>query len=82
MDIIAKDQEYLCFIEVKYRVDTRAGRPEVAVNYTKQKKISRVADYYMVKHQMSQSTDVRFDVVAILSDQCYLYKNAFSYIPI
>ena len=43
VDIIAKSPEnVLCFVEVKYRTSDRYGEAECAVDYNKQKKISRV----------------------------------------
>ena len=37
IDLIARDGDYLVFVEVKYRKDTRKGAPEEAVNYRKGK---------------------------------------------
>ena len=39
LDIIAKDGEYLVFIEVKYRKTASYGQPWEAVSNNKQKKI-------------------------------------------
>ena len=38
IDIIAKDEEYLCFIEVKFRSSEKNGSPECAVIQQKSKK--------------------------------------------
>ncbi len=81
VDIIASEGGVLCFIEVKYRATLRAGQPEVAVNFSKQKRISRVADFYFVRYNVSASVQVRFDVVGILGEEIRLHKNAFEYIP-
>ncbi len=80
VDIIARDGEYLCFVEVKYREHMGAGSPEAAVDFRKQKRICRVCEFYMLQHHLSSSTAVRFDVVAILQEEIHLHKNAFSYI--
>ncbi|MEE1078671.1 MAG: YraN family protein [Agathobacter sp.] len=77
IDIIAKDKEYLCFIEVKYRKDNGCGTPMAAVNYPKQKNISKVSMYYMMKNGLSEWTPCRYDVVAIEGEKIALYKNAF-----
>ncbi len=82
VDIIARDGDYLCFVEVKYRATLKAGQPESAVGFAKQRRICRVADFYLVRHAIGPSTQVRFDVVAILGDDIRLHKNAFEYIPI
>ena len=49
IDLIAKEGETLVFVEVKYRRSSEAGDPAEAVDYRKQKKISRVAEYYCWK---------------------------------
>ena len=45
IDLIGKEGEYLCFIEVKYRSDLSYGSPLEAVTKAKQRKISRTALY-------------------------------------
>jgi putative endonuclease len=67
-------------VEVKYRRKKQTGYPEEAVDYRKQYKICRVADYYMISRRNSPTGNVRFDVVAILGDAIHLYRNAFAYI--
>ncbi len=79
IDIIAKKDGYLRFIEVKYRSDKRIGMPEEAVNYYKQKLICKTASYYIVKQRLSADTPCCFDVVAILENEIKLYENAFEY---
>ena len=46
VDIVAKDGEYLVFVEVKYRSSGRSGSPLEAVDRRKQRIISKVASYY------------------------------------
>ena len=77
IDIIAKDTEYLCFIEVKYRRDRRCGDPLEAVDYKKQRNIIQTALYYMMKNGLNEWTPCRFDVVSVCGDQVRLIKNAF-----
>ena len=43
IDIIAKDEEYLVFVEVKYRKNERMGSPFDAVDFRKQQKIIKVS---------------------------------------
>ena len=77
IDIIADNEGYLCFIEVKYRESEQDGFPEEAVDFRKAEKITRSAVYYMNKHGISDSFPCRFDVVAILGKEITLIKNAF-----
>ena len=79
IDIIARDEQYLVFVEVKYRKNTRTGSPLEAVNKKKQQTISRVASYYCLTHGYGEEVPCRFDVVAILKDEVLLVKNAFEY---
>ena len=77
IDIVAKDGEYLCFIEVKYRKNLGKGHPLEAVDHRKQQKIIQTAGVYMAGHHTSPLQKIRFDVVSILGDEVSLYKNAF-----
>ena len=78
IDIIARDRDYLVFIEVKYRRDEHEGDPAEAVDYRKQKKISRVAEYYCwEKRKLNQPC--RFDVICVLGQEIRHIENAFDY---
>lgn len=77
IDIIARDKEYLVFVEVKYRRSLSQGYAAEAVNVRKQQKIYHAARYYLYKNGFSDRTPCRFDVVAIQGDAITLLKNAF-----
>ncbi|HHW66811.1 MAG: putative endonuclease [Epulopiscium sp.] len=80
VDIIAEEDEYLVFVEVKYRKDLSHGYPREAVNYYKQKTISKVALWYIKKYNL-WNRPCRFDVLEILGSnsnlKMTLIKNAF-----
>ena len=78
IDVIARDGEYLVFCEVKYRSDSGSGHPAEAVDYRKQRVISKCALYYIMRHGL-QDISCRFDVVSIEGNVITLYKNAFDY---
>ncbi|MDE7205690.1 MAG: YraN family protein [Lachnospiraceae bacterium] len=80
IDLIGRDGAYTVFFEVKYRRNDKKGSPTEAVNFTKQRTICRVADYYRMKHGMGEFSAVRYDVVAIEGEKVTWYKNAFSHI--
>ncbi len=77
IDIIAREGEYLVFIEVKYRKDTRAGNGLEAVDYRKQQKIIQTARYYLYSRQFGEEVPCRFDVIGICPDKITLIRNAF-----
>jgi len=68
IDIIAQDNEYLVFIEVRTRKGYGFGTPEESVNVTKQKKLVSLAFAYLQTHR-NHSSLWRFDVVAVELDR-------------
>ena len=79
IDIIARNEGYLVFLEVKYRKNQRSGNPLEAVNPRKQRIISKVASYYCLTHGYGETVPCRFDVVAICGEEYTLIKNAYEY---
>ena len=79
IDIIAKHQGYLVFVEVKYRENDKSGHPLEAVSVSKQRTISKCAFYYLQKHKVQEEA-VRFDVVGILGNKIQVIQNAFDFI--
>jgi len=65
IDVIARRQGRLAFIEIKTRTSTQFGTPQEAVNLPKQEKIFKVAQWYM-KEKKLVKIPVAFDVVAVL----------------
>lgn len=65
IDIIAKDNDTLCFIEVKTRTGVKKGLPREGVTPAKQKKIIMGAQYYLRLNKIT-NTRLRFDVVEVL----------------
>ena len=80
MDIIAKEKDTLAFIEVKTRTSTAFGPPQLAVNFSKQRQLSKVALNFL-KEKNLEDVRARFDVVAILlgpkGEEIELIQNAF-----
>lgn len=79
IDLIGREGEYLCFVEVKYRKSKGMGYAAEAVGWRKQLTICRAAQYYMMRHGMDEWTPCRFDVVAIDGDEITLLRNAFEF---
>ncbi len=77
IDIVAENENYLCFIEVKYRRNKSDGYPEEAVDYRKIQKISRAAQVYLTAHGYDEYYPCRFDIVSVLDSEYKILKNAF-----
>ena len=68
LDIIAKDNEYLVFIEVKTRSNFMYGKPVEAVGKLKKQHMYKVAKYYLHIHGLEKKF-VRFDVIEVYIDK-------------
>ncbi len=64
LDIIARQDSYLVFIEVRTRSNAFCGLPQESITATKIKKLRRLAQVYMVSRSLC-NVDVRFDVIAV-----------------
>lgn len=65
IDIIAKDKDTVCFIEVKTRHSHRFGLPLEALSTFKQRQIVKVALLFLKKNNLLEKK-ARFDVVSIV----------------
>ena len=64
IDIIAKNDNYIIFIEVKTRTNMKYGTPAMAVNSTKRKHIKSVAKTFLYLNKL-YGYDVKFDVIEV-----------------
>lgn len=80
LDIIAKQEGCLCFVEVKTRTSLKKGLPRESVHLAKQQKLISGASFYLKEHHLFNQ-QVRFDVVEIFfrdqRPEITLIKNAF-----
>ena len=65
IDIIALDQEWIVFVEVKTRSSTAAGHPTEAVTTSKQIQLTKLAMVFLKQHKLLNHR-ARFDVVSII----------------
>ncbi len=65
VDIIARLDEWLVFIEVKTRSSSRFGSPLDSVTEKKQHQLSRIANDYLTSNSLLD-VPCRFDVVSVL----------------
>lgn len=78
VDIIARCDNTVVFVEVKYRKNDSYGNPLEAVTQAKMRKICRVADFYMMSHKLGE-VSARFDVIGVLGNEITHIENAFEY---
>ncbi len=85
VDIIARHNEILVFVEVKTRSSLRFGAPAEAVHPSKQRRLSKIALDYMMQEELDGQC-ARFDVVSVLLDShgmiehIEIFENAFDFI--
>lgn len=84
IDLVAVRQEHggraVAFVEVKTRASADFGGPVSAVNWRKQRELSRSAKVWMSRFQQPGDT-YRFDVIGVILDQARVrvqhIENAF-----
>ena len=80
IDLIAWNQDVLCFIEVKTRTSHDVKTPEAAVDRHKRREVAEVAREYL--RRMPDACPWRFDIVSVYYDrncprlQIELFRNA------
>ena len=67
VDIIAKIEDFIVFVEVKTRESNFMGEPEEAVTKAKQKRIIKVANNYIIENDLDNES--RFDIFGIIINQ-------------
>ncbi|MDD5130927.1 MAG: YraN family protein [Candidatus Omnitrophica bacterium] len=84
IDIIARQNGVICFLEVKARHSLDFGTPQEAVSTGKQRQISKIAVFYLKMNNLLEHA-ARFDVLALLyvnnQPQISLITDAFELQP-
>lgn len=76
VDLICQDEKEIVFVEVKTRSSSAFGEGLEAVNFKKQEKIIRTAQYFLKKKGI-KNLPFRFDVISILSKEITHIPHAF-----
>lgn len=80
VDIVAKDKDIFCFVEVKCRLSDKFGKGFEAVAGKKQNQIAKAALSFL-KEKKLMDRSARFDVVSLdgygSEEKITLIKNAF-----
>ena len=77
IDLIAREGDTLCFVEVKGRRDDRFGDPAEAVDSRKQATIRLTARWYLLKKKLPEETSCRFDVISICGSEIRYIRDAY-----
>lgn len=86
IDVVAKEGETLCFVEIKARQGDLYGPAIAAVGWSKQRRISRAASLYIVERGLHRLA-CRFDVLGLDRApagggwEYTLIRDAFPYNP-
>jgi putative endonuclease len=65
LDIIAENNDFVIFVEVKTRTDNFLMHPSTAVTASKQKSIIYAADGYIQKYNIDKES--RFDIITVIA---------------
>ncbi len=79
IDIIARDGDYLVFVEVRTRSRREYGLAQESVNRAKINKLRKLAGFYLARHPQERLF-IRFDVVAVdwsAGEEITHIENAF-----
>lgn len=79
IDLIMRDRKTWVFVEVRYRRNALFGGAAASVTRSKQQKLIHAAALWLRSRNRSlETTDCRFDVVAITGTQVDWLSNAFT----
>jgi putative endonuclease len=81
IDIIAKEGHHLVFIEVKTRTKESIDKAKYSITYSKQKKITKTAMYFLQDFVDKEIREYRFDVIILKKEGNTIdlehFKDAF-----
>ncbi len=77
IDLIMSDNDWLVFVEVKYKSDDRMGIPEEMIDKNKIWQVKRVAESFLMerKKDLKKFEKYRIDAVCILGKEIKHYEN-------
>lgn len=63
LDLVMRDGDVLAFVEVRYRADARYGGGAESVDWSKQRRLVRAAEVFLLRHRQWANDPCRFDVI-------------------
>jgi len=77
VDLILLGGGVVVFCEVKARASNEFGGPEGAVNWSKQRRLRRLAATWLAEVRPANAVTVRFDVAAVVGAHVEVIEAAF-----
>ena len=77
VDLILRGGDVVVFCEVKARASNEFGGPEGAVNWSKQRRLRRLAATWLAEVRPANVITVRFDVAAVVGAHVEVIEGAF-----
>jgi len=82
IDLIFRDSQHVVFVEVRSRSSTRYGSALESITYSKQRRIIRAAQLFLLEKKWTERYPCRFDVITLQLEQAQPHiewiKDAFS----
>ncbi|MCD1124977.1 YraN family protein [Jinshanibacter sp. LJY008] len=79
LDLIMQDGDILVFVEVRYRQNSHFGHAADSITWHKRQRLLYAASRWLAQHQLClETTNCRFDVLAITGNQLQWLPNAFN----
>ncbi len=76
IDLICENEEFIIFVEVKFRKSSKFGLPKEYVNNSKQTRIKNSSLYYISEKNITEKS-FRYDVISFLKNDAEYIQNAF-----
>lgn len=80
IDIIAEKDDFLVFVEVKYRACKLIGHPSESINFYKRKSLQRSINMYLNKNFVVKPW--RFDLLCVSKDGVNLKIDYYEYVSL
>jgi putative endonuclease len=64
LDLVMRERDTLVFVEVRFRKTDHFGTPAESITASKQRKLLRTAQLYLLRHSAWQNKPCRFDIIA------------------
>lgn len=77
IDLIMQDKLQLVFVEVRYRSQLSHGSALESITASKQQKLIKTAEYFLLTHSQYQHCPSRFDVISLQPSGITWLPNAF-----